>query len=127
MRKYGTTGAVFFLLLVLIVFVVSLNNIRGKNEPLTYSQLETILRDKDKVRGEIDKVFYTNSESVIQVVLHSDPQHEKPVVVPAEAKEQLLKQLTDAGVTVEVKEPDKSSFWFSMLSSFFLPILLLVG
>jgi cell division protease FtsH len=127
MRKYGTTGAVFFLLLVLIVFVVSLNNIRGKNDPLTYSQLETILKDKDKARSEIDKVVYTNGESIIQVVLHSDATHEKPVVVPAEAKEQLLKALTDSGVTVDVREPDKSSFWFSMLSSFFLPILLLVG
>lgn len=127
MRKYGTTGAVFFLLLVLIVFVVSLNNIRGKNEPLTYSQLQAILKDKDKARSEIDKVVVTNGDSVVQVQLHSDPQHEKPVVVPAEAKEQLIKDLSDVGVPVDPREPDKSSFWFSMLSSFFLPILLLVG
>jgi cell division protease FtsH len=30
-------------------------------------------------------------------------------------------------VSLEIKEPDKSSFWVSMVSSFFLPILLLVG
>lgn len=127
MRKYGTTGAVFFLLLVLVVFVVSLNNIRGKNEPLTYSQLESIIKDKDKAKSEIDKVVVTNNDSVVQVALRSDPRQEKPVVVPAESKEQLIKDLNDDGVTVEVREPDKSSFWFSMLSSFFLPILLLVG
>src|SRR5579883_3395079 len=127
MRKYGTTGAVFFLLVVLVVFVVSLTSIGNKqSKQLTYYGLETILKDKDKAAREIEKVVITNGDAVIQVKM-KDEDREKPVVVPAEAKEQLVKELNAENVPVEVREPDKSSFWFSMLSSFFLPILLLVG
>lgn len=123
MRRYGTTGAVFFLLLVLIVFVFSLTSITRKEEPLTYSKLQQMIEKGD---GQIQKVVITNGESVIQVKL-ATADRERPVIVPSESKEDLVKQLNKAGVPLEVREPDKSSFWFSMLSSFFLPILLLVG
>src|SRR6202011_873474 len=52
---------------------------------------------------------------------------DRAVIVPSEAKDDLIKEFNKAGVQLDVKEPDKSSFWFSMISSFFLPILLLVG
>jgi len=52
---------------------------------------------------------------------------ERSVILPSEAKEDLIKQRNAAGVALDVKEPDKSSFWFQLISSFFLPILLLVG
>ena len=48
-------------------------------------------------------------------------------VVPSEGKEQLLKELNDAKVMVDSRDVDKSGIWFSMVSSFFLPILVLVG
>ena len=126
MRKYGTTGAVFFLLVVLVVFVFSLTTITKTQQPLTYFQLETMLKDKAQAASKIQSVIMTNGDSVVQVKTHGDPR-EKPVVVPAESKAALIKELSDADVPVDVREPDKSSFWFSMLSSFFLPILLLVG
>jgi cell division protease FtsH len=126
MRKYGTTGAVFFLLVVLVVFVVSLTSIGNKREePLTYSGLVAMLNDPEKSRN-VDKVELTNGDSVVQVKL-KDKDHTKPVVVPTENKADLVKTLQTDKVPFEVKEPDRSSFWFQMLSSFFLPILLLVG
>lgn len=124
MRKYGTTWAVFFLLLVLVVFVFSLTSISRHDDPLTYSQLQNFIQQNHA--DAIQKVTVTNGESIIQVkLLGSD--REKAVVVPNEAKEELIKELNANHISLDVKEPDKSSFWFSMISSFFLPILLLVG
>jgi cell division protease FtsH len=123
MRKYGTTGAVLFLLLVLIVFAFSLNSITRKEDPLTYSKLQEMI---DKGNGQIQRVIITNGESIVQVKL-ANLERERQVIVPSESKEDLVKELNKAGVQLEVREPDKSSFWFSMISSFFLPILLLVG
>jgi cell division protease FtsH len=124
MRKYGTTWAVFFLLLVLVVFVFSLTSISRKDDPLTYYQLQNFITGGKA--EQIKKVVMINGESVIQVSMIGS-EHERSVVVPTEAKEALIKEFTDAHVPLDVKEPDKSSFWFSMLSSFFLPILLLVA
>jgi cell division protease FtsH len=124
MRKYGTTWAVFFLLLVLVVFVFSLTSISHREEPLTYSQLQNLIREGKC--DQISKVVITNGESIIQVRLAA-AERERQVVVPQEAKEELIKEFNKAGVSLEIKEPDKSSFWVSMVSSFFLPVLLLVG
>lgn len=124
MRKYGTTWAVFFLLLVLVVFVFSLTSISRREEPLTYSQLQNYVREGKT--DQIQKVTITNGENVVQVKL-AGQDREKAIIVPTEAKQELINAFNKAGVPVEVKDPDKSSFWFSMISSFFLPILLLVG
>lgn len=124
MRKYGTTWAVIFLLLVLLVFILSLQTISRHEEPLTYTQLESLIREGKG--DQISKVVVTNGESVIQVRM-AGSDRERQVIIPAEAKESLISEFNKAGVMLEVKEPDKSSFWFSMISSFFLPILLLVG
>jgi cell division protease FtsH len=123
MRKYGTTWAVFFLLLVLVVFVFSLTGMNRKEAPLTYTELQQFVRDKNK---PIKKVIVTNGESTVQVQL-GGIERERLVTVPAEAKQDLIKDMNAAGVDVEVREPDKSTFWFSMVSSLFLPILILVG
>lgn len=124
MRKYGTTWAVFFLLVVLVIFVFSLTSISRREEPLTYSQLQNLL--KEGKADQIQKATLTNGENIgFFKVAGND--RERSVILPAEAKEDLIKQLNTAGVSVEVKEPDKSSFWFQLISSFFLPILLLVG
>jgi cell division protease FtsH len=124
MRKYGTTWAIFFLLLVLVVFVFSLTSISHREEPLTYSQLQNLIREGKS--DQIQRVVVTNGESVIQVRM-AGTERERSVIVPSESKEELIREFNKAGVSLEVKEPDKSSFWFSMVSSFFLPILLLVG
>lgn len=123
MRKVGSTWAVFFFLLVIIVFAYSLTSIGRKDQPLSYWQLQSIISSRS---DQIKKVVMTNGDSTVQVSMIGGD-HEREVVVPIEAKESLVKQLNDAGIQLEVKDPDKSGFWFSMLSSFFLPILLLVG
>jgi cell division protease FtsH len=124
MRKYGTTWAVFFLLLVLVVFVFSLTNYSRKEEPLTYTQLENLL--KEGKADQIAKVTVTNGESIVQVRM-AGSERERSVIIPAESKETLINDLNKSGISLDVKEPDKSSLWLSMLSSFFLPIMLLVG
>jgi cell division protease FtsH len=124
MRKYGTTWAVFFLLLVLVVFVFSLTSISKHDEPLTYSQLQNIIREGKA--DAIQRVTMTNGESIIQVKM-AGSERDKAVTVPNESKEDLIKEFNKSGIMLDIKEPDKSSFWFSMISSFFLPILLLVG
>ena len=124
MKKYGTPGAVFFLLLIFVLFVFSLTSISRREEPLTYTQLLTLLHDSKA--DTISKVIVTNGEATVQVkMVGSD--RERSVIVPVESKESLINELNRAGIALDVREPDKSSFWFSMLSSFFLPILLLVG
>src|SRR3984957_3410509 len=124
MKKYGTPGAVFFLLLILVLFVFSLTSMSRREEPLTYTQLLTLLHSGKA--ENIAKVIITNGESTVQVKL-TGSERERAVIVPIESKESLITELNKSGITLDVREPDKSSFWFSMLSSFFLPILLLVG
>ncbi len=124
MRKYGTTWAVFLLLVVLVAFVFSLTSISKHDEPLTYSQLQNIIREGKA--DAIQRVTMTNGESIIQVKM-AGSERDKAVTVPNESKEDLIKEFNKAGIMLDIKEPDKSSFWFSMISSFFLPILLLVG
>lgn len=123
MRKYGTTWAVFVLLLVLVVFVFSLTNISRKDEPITYSGLLKTLQNPS---SGIEKVTVTNGDPVIHVKFKQD-QKDKPVIVPTEAKESLIKELNEAGITVVAKDVDKTGMWFGMLSSFFLPVLVIIG
>ncbi len=123
MRKYGTTWAVFVLLLVLVVFVFSLTSIGRKDEPTTYSGL---LKSLHNPSSGIERVIMTNEDPVVQVKYKQD-QKEKPVIVPMEAKEALIKELNEANIPIVVKASDKSSVWIGMLSSFFLPVLVIVG
>ncbi|MBX3138375.1 AAA family ATPase, partial [Candidatus Obscuribacterales bacterium] len=123
MRKYGTTWAVFVLLLVLVVFVFSLTNISRKDEPITYSGLLKTLQNPS---SGIERVTVTNGDPIIHVKFKQDPK-DKPVIVPTEAKESLIKELNEAGITVIAKDVDKTGMWFGMLSSFFLPVLVIIG
>ena len=127
MRKYGTTGAVFFLLLVLLVFVFSLTSITKPDTPLTYSALQKILEDPQSAKEKVQKAVIVNGDSTIHVQLQGSNEKDKPVVVPQVMLEQLIDQFNKSGVPLEIKEPDKSGTWLSLLSTFFLPVLLLVG
>lgn len=126
MRKYGTTGAVFFLLLVLVAFVFSLTSINRRDDKWNYSKVVQILKDPEKAKEQIEKITMTNGDSVIVISL-AGASREQAVVVPTEGKEDLIKMINNANIPLDTKEVDRTSFWFQMLSSFFLPILLLVG
>ena len=109
MRKYGTTGAVFFLLVVLVIFVFSLTSISKREKQFTYHELQTIVKDKERAARELEKVTFTNNDSVIQVKKRGE-EREQTVVVPTEAKQKLVEDLNEVNVPVDVKDPDKSSF-----------------
>ncbi|MBK9142189.1 MAG: ATP-dependent zinc metalloprotease FtsH [Candidatus Melainabacteria bacterium] len=126
MRKYGTTWAVFVLLIVLVVFIFSLTTITKKEEPTTYSGLLKIVHNQP---SDIQNVVFTNGESVVKVKFKpTQPDEkpvEKPVVVPVEAKESLLKELNEVGVAVQVNDVDKSGLWMGYLGTLILPIIVI--
>ncbi|MBX9687610.1 MAG: ATP-dependent zinc metalloprotease FtsH [Candidatus Obscuribacterales bacterium] len=131
MKKYGTTGAVFFLLLVLLVFAFSLNSATNQPKPLLFSDLVTMLEEAKEAQpghktDKISKIEYTNNDPTIHVKI-AGAERPVAVVVPSSYQEKFFELANEAGVPVDTHDQDKSSFWFGMLSSFFLPILLLVG
>jgi cell division protease FtsH len=113
----------FCLLLTLASFVFLLTS-KGGEPVTTYSELKTLMKNGQS--NKIAKVTVINGDSVIQVSMNHDD-HDRPVSVPVELKAKLLEELDNCGVPIEVREPDKSGFWFSILSSFFMPLLLLIG
>ncbi len=126
MKKYGTTWAVLLMLLILVIFAVSLASMGKREEQLTYSGFINLIREGKA--NEIKKVTIANGEDVIMVQLQNpESERERPVVVPSEAKEDLVKELNKANINFEVKGVDRSAMLFSMVSSFFLPILIVVG
>lgn len=131
MRKYGTTGAVFFLLLVLLVFVFSLNQATNPPKQLLFSEVVAMLEEakdlppKNKTE-KISKIECITNDSSFHIKL-AGASSMVSVVVPPAYTEKFVDLINQAGIPFETKPDDKSSFWFSMISSFFLPILLLVG
>ncbi|MBN8660121.1 MAG: ATP-dependent zinc metalloprotease FtsH [Candidatus Obscuribacter phosphatis] len=126
MKKYGTTWVILLALLLLVIFTLSLANLGKRDENLTYFGFTSLLREGKA--SEVKKVTYTNGENVIYVQLQNpESERERPVVVPMEAKEELLKELGKAGVNVEVKDTEKSQMLLGMLSTFLLPIVLVIG
>lgn len=123
MRKYGTTWAVFVLLLVFVVFVFSLTNIKKDGDELGYSSLLGLIESK---RSEIEHVYIVNGNDIVRVKFRSNPKA-KLVVVPTEAKEHLVKSINEARIPLSAGTPDKSGMWLNIISSFFLPVLVLVG
>lgn len=52
---------------------------------------------------------------------------ERSVIVPSEAKEDLIKELNAANVQIETKDIEKNGIWLSMISSFLLPVIIIAG
>ncbi len=127
MKKYGTTWAVFVLLLVLVVFVFTLTNLGHRDEQVTYSHLLNLIQHAQPNQpSDIERISMMNGDNTIHVKFKSDPK-DKPVVVPAEGKEKLIELLNQAGIPLVVKDQDKSGVWLSMVGSFVLPVLVIVG
>lgn len=110
MRKYATTWIVFLFLLCVVVFVFSLTKTLKKDNqtPLSYTQLLQKIHDSP---SEIAEIQIINNEPVIMVKLKGS-QTEQQVIVPVEAKADLIKEINAAGITVKACPPDKSSFWW---------------
>jgi len=123
MKRLGTMWVVFVLLLMLVVFVLSLTSSGRMYETPTYSGL---LKSVHNPSSGIEKVIMTNESPVVRVKYEQNAK-EQSVIVPMEAKESLIKELNDANIPILVNPSDKSSVWIGMLSSFFLPVLVIVG
>ncbi len=122
--KSSTVLAPLFLMLVLIVFVFSLTAASKKSPMMTYSELQKLIKSGQS--NKISKVIVVDGESTIQVCMAGED-YNRQVIVPTELKDRLMKEFDDCGVAMDVKVADKSTFWSSLFSSFFLPILLLIG
>ena len=132
MRKYGTTGAVFFLLLVLLVFVFSLTAQNTQPKQMKYSDVVVMLEDAakhpDHKLDKISKIEVIAGDPSIKVFPAGSNERPIAVVVPPQCLNDFMKQANEAGIPIDTHDQDtKASFWFGMLSSFFLPVLLLVG
>lgn len=124
MKKYGTTWAVLIMLIIFVLFALSLAGLNKKDDTLTYSGFVNLLREGKS--SEIKHVTFTNNESVVQVML-ANSDRERPVVVPTEAKEELIKDLNKANVNMEIRDVEKNGLFFQLASSFILPVLLFIG
>ncbi|MDQ5967671.1 MAG: cell division protease FtsH [Cyanobacteriota bacterium erpe_2018_sw_39hr_WHONDRS-SW48-000098_B_bin.30] len=126
MKKYGTTWAVLLMLLTLVIFAVCLASMGKKDEPLTYSGFVNLIREGKA--NEVTHVTFTNGENVIGVLLKGkESARERSVIVPSEAKEDLIKELNAANVQIETKDIEKNGIWLSMISSFLLPVIIIAG
>lgn len=113
MRKYATTWIVFLFLLIVVCVVFALTKIAKKNTsttPLRYEQLLGLIR---KLPSEISQIQMINNEPVVMVWLKNDSTKHQ-VIVPMEAKADLIKEINEAHITLKEAPPDKSSFWFSI-------------
>jgi cell division protease FtsH len=117
--------AMMFCCVVSLLQVVIVPGMARETE-LTYTQLQNLI--KDGKTNTIQKVVVTITSGVsgIEVQMAGSDQLQQ-VMVPPETKGRLIESLVNAGVNMDVREAQPVGFWFSMLSSFFLPILLLVG
>lgn len=77
-------------------------------------------------KNEISKIDYTINDPTLHVKLNGS-ERMVPVVVPTPYLEKFIDMARQANIPIDTHSEEKSGFWFSMLSSFFLPILLLVG
>ena len=98
MKKYGTPGAVFFLLLILFILVFSLTSFSRKEEPLTYTQLLSLLQSGKA--ENVSKVIITNGDSTVQVKM-TGSERERSVIVPIESKESLITETKINGQPVK--------------------------
>jgi cell division protease FtsH len=76
--------------------------------------------------SDISKIEITNGDPNVHITMKGN---DKPVsvVVPVPYQEKFIEMANTAGVPIETHDEKNNTFWFGMLSSFFLPILLLVG
>ncbi len=111
-------------ILVAITNFVSSASIANAQQAMTYSELRNLV--KSGKAKQITKLTTVNGNSIVYIEMAGSASTIS-VVVPTELKQKLLEECDDAGVALEAREADKSGTWLSVLSSFFLPLLLLVG
>lgn len=131
MRKYGTTGAIFFLLLVLLMFAVALISSTSNPKQIEFSQVMAMLEDtKDHPESKADKITkieITGQDDIVKFRVNQSSDKMQSLYVPPACLGRFVELAEKAHVPIDTKGPEKAGVWFGLLSSFFLPILLLVG
>ncbi len=111
MRKYATTWIVFLFLLIVVCVVFALTKVAKTNTsstPMKYEQLVGLIR---KLPSEIKQIQIINNEPVVLVWLKNES-GKRQVIVPMEAKADLIKEIEAAQITLKTSPPDKSASWW---------------
>ncbi|HEY9900650.1 MAG TPA: ATP-dependent zinc metalloprotease FtsH [Pantanalinema sp.] len=120
-KVWKSSGIYILLVLVAIAFVTSLwNKPPSKVDKISYS---TFLSQVEK--GEIKKVTISKPSGVIDAEPKTGERLERTVA--PENDPRLYEMLGKQGVEYEVKAPDQSSWWVSLLSTILVPVLIIVG
>jgi len=108
MRKYGTTGAVFFLLLVLLVFVFSLTAQNTQPKQMKYSDVVVMLEDAakhpDHKLDKISKIEVIAGDPSIKVFPAGSNERPIAVVVPPQCLNDFMKQANEAGIPIDTHD-----------------------
>lgn len=131
MPKYRTTGAVFFLLAILLMFAFALNSAPSLTpKQLRFSDLLVLLdsatAQTEKKSPRITEIQITGQDNVISVKTDNEPKPQE-IAVPPAYMEKLIDQAKQAHVLIDTKNPGQANFWFTLLNSFFIPVVLLAA
>ncbi|HEY9855815.1 MAG TPA: ATP-dependent zinc metalloprotease FtsH, partial [Stenomitos sp.] len=120
-KVWKSSGIYILLVLVAIAFITSLwNKPPSKIDEVPYS---AFLSQVEK--GEIKRVTISKSTGIILAEPKTGDRHEKSVA--PENDPRLFTALDKSGVEYEIKAPDQSSWWVSLLSTILVPVLIIVG
>ncbi len=122
-KVWKSSGIYILLALVAVAFITSLYPRTKEVESIPYSTFVTRVES-----GKVSKVTISNASNVIMAELKgSSPEAEKIKTVAPANDPKLIETLKAAGVETNVKAPDQSSWWVSLLSTILVPVLIIVG
>ncbi len=122
-KVWKSSGIYILLALVAVAFITSLYPRTKEVESIPYS---AFIQQVDS--GKVSKVTISNASNVIMAELKGSGQEAEKVKTVAPANDpKLIEKLMASGVETNVKAPDQSSWWVSLLSTILVPVLIIVG
>jgi len=122
-KVWKSSGIYILLALVAVAFITSLYPRTKEVESIPYSAFVQQVE-----AGKVSKVTISNASNVIMAELKGSSQEAEKVKTVAPANDpKLIETLMAAGVETNVKAPDQSSWWVSLLSTILVPVLIIVG
>jgi cell division protease FtsH len=122
-KVWKSSGIYILLALVAVAFITSLYPRTKEVESIPYS---AFIQQVDA--GKVSKVTISNASNVIMAELKGSGQEAEKVKTVAPANDpKLIEKLMASGVETNVKAPDQSSWWVSLLSTILVPVLIIVG
>ncbi|HEY9722491.1 MAG TPA: ATP-dependent zinc metalloprotease FtsH [Oscillatoriaceae cyanobacterium] len=120
-KIFKNAGVYFLVILLGVTFIVAtfFQRPQAEDKP-TYTSFMSQVQ-----HGDIQNVQMTSGSNEIQY--QTTAKDGKTYVVYAPNDPQLIPNLKAHGVVINVKPPDQSNWWASIIGSVLLPVLLLVG